>query len=102
MHVRPVAKTLLLGLGVALKKQRKYAEALETFTQAILGPRGDAWLPLHAAECCLRLGRYDQALALLHQTLDWLPGGRDAERIFGRVKMLFAVIEEKSANADAA
>lgn len=58
--------------GYALQKMERYEDALDTFNKA-LRLQDDNWTLSHAADCCHRLGRYDEAIRFYDQLLERQP-----------------------------
>lgn len=58
--------------GYALQKMERYEDALGVFNKA-LRLQDDNWTLSHAADCCHRLGRYDEAIRFYDQLLERQP-----------------------------
>ena len=91
-----------IALGVALKHQNKYEQALNAFSLAAHNGGTNPWAPLHAAECHLQLNRPSHASMALRDVDAWADNSDQKEMILKRAKMLRRGIERRRAKESAA
>ncbi|HEX4178587.1 MAG TPA: tetratricopeptide repeat protein, partial [Rhizomicrobium sp.] len=84
VHPAPprLAAMLHTNLGLALRHQRRDAEALAAYDQAAALEPALPGLDIHRAEALQNLGRYDEALDTYRKAIAGRPGDAQAHRLY--------------------
>lgn len=83
-----------LGLGATRQKRGDLGGAITAYSMlAEVGGR-DPRAPLHAAECYIAMGMWDEAVAGLEAALAWADEADEPDQVARHVEVLVAAIEQ--------
>lgn len=86
-----------MGLGATRQKLQDFEGALVAYSMiAELGGK-DPRVPLHAAECFMALGMYDEAMSGLEAAAGWLGNADDRDAVLDHIEILFNALEQLAA-----
>jgi type III secretion system low calcium response chaperone LcrH/SycD len=82
-----------LGLGAARQMLKDYEGAILAYSMIPESGGFNPLAPLHAAECYLALGLYEEALAGLEGALEWAGNSAEPEAIVKHIEVVFEALE---------
>ena len=77
-----------MGLGATRQVRKNYEGAVLAYSMVAECGSTDPLAPLHAAECYLALGLYDEAISGLRAAVAWAEGGADGAAVVDRAEVV--------------
>lgn len=93
-------KKYWLGLGSCRQMLKRYQEAIEAYTFAMLLDSDDPHPPFYAADCHIALGDREAAISGLTAALEWSGDSAEYQSIRERAGALLAILNESTSNAN--
>lgn len=89
------AERAWMGLGASRQRQQSYGGAALAYAMVANSGHKNPFSALHAAECYLALGMFDEALSGTKAALDWAEEHPQPEQVRNHAAVLYAAIESQ-------